>query len=227
MKFISPIKRHSGFRVMVSQQFGANPEKYSQFKDDYGNPLKGHNGVDFTLGYDARKMYGSNINTICNGRVSILIWDNPMSTKGNGVYVDSDIETGSDGKQRFYRVVYWHAMDIDVRVGQSVKMGDYICDMGNSGWVFPQPTITNPYGGTHLHLGFYPYIYDNNVWKKEFPNNGFDGAVDPLPFIGNINPDNWETKEDIESIWEKLFPVKWAIEKIKESLGLSKVANPL
>lgn len=216
MKFISPIKRYKGLRVRVSQPFGVNPQLYAQFKDALGNSLRGHNGIDLCLGADPQLMYGANLNSICDGSVSQTIWDNPMSTKGNGVYITTPVETDAMGVQRYYLIVYWHLMEIDVKAGQQVKMGDNLGDMGNSGFVNPQPTNSQPYLGTHLHLGIYPCVLDNGVWKKEFPNNGFDGACDPLPLIGDLNPAGWEMKDTLENILNRIAPIRWAIEKIKE-----------
>lgn len=214
----SPIKQHSGLRVRISQSFGVNPVFYSKFKDDFGSPLKGHNGIDLVLGYDPQKMYGSDINFTCKGKVSITIWDNPMSSKGNGVYQDSNIIVGADEKQRFDRWVYWHLMDVDVKIGQEVDINDNAGDMGNSGIVFPEPTIAQPYNGTHLHLGLYPYIFDG-TWKKEFANNGFDGAIDPMTRINDLNSPDWIRKNNIlEWISEVLEPIRWAIQKISEYL---------
>jgi len=219
MQYIIPIKRHSGLRVRISQPFGANPTIYSQFKDEFGNSLMGHNGVDLALGaFDFQKMYGTNLYSCCDGNVAGIVFDNPMSTKGNGVYINSNIYVGSDGKQRFIQIVYWHLMEVDVGI-QTVKFGEKIGDMGNSGWVLPLPTPSNPYNGTHLHLGFYPYILENSIWKKEFPANGYDGAIDPLPFLGVLNPIGWEYNETLEDILDKLSPIKWAIQKIQEAIN--------
>ena len=220
IQFKSPIKQHSGLRVAVSQSFGVNPQFYSKFKDDYGNPLIGHNGVDLKLGYDPRQSYGTDINFICEGKVIQTVWDNPMSTKGNGVYQDSLEWVGVDNKLRFLKIAYWHFMDVDVKVGQDVTPENNAGDMGNSGIVFPEPNPSQPYVGTHLHLGVYPYISENGIWKKEFPNNGYDGAVDPLQFIIDLNPSDWVKKRDIlEWIGELLEPIKWFINKIKEAIN--------
>ena len=99
----SPIKRHSGLRVRTSQIFGANPQLYSKFKDSLGNPLAGHNGVDLVLGqFDTQKMYGSNIFSISDGEVIKTIWDNPMSSKRNGIYIKYDISP-----EKYLLIIYW------------------------------------------------------------------------------------------------------------------------
>jgi murein DD-endopeptidase MepM/ murein hydrolase activator NlpD len=203
----SPIKHSKNCRVMVSQYFGANPAYYAKYN------IKGHNGVDLILGYDAQKMYGTDINSVCDGYVSKVIWDEPMSSKGNGVYINEPAYLGQDGLTRYNMWVYWHLMDIDVLAGE-VKEGEIIGDMGNSGEVFPKPDIDKPYAGTHLHIALYPCILKDGTWQKEFANNGYDGAIDPLPVIGDLNPEGW-TQNNGLNLAELLQPIIWAVNKLK------------
>ena len=41
---------------------------------------------------------------------------------------------------------------LKVNVGDTVTAGQVIGAMGNTGYVIPAPTYSNPYGGTHLHF---------------------------------------------------------------------------
>ena len=57
-----------------------------------------------------------------------------------------------------------HLAAIYVKVGQVVARGQKIGTMGNTGRVFPVPTKSSPYNGTHLHyvvskngVGINPY----------------------------------------------------------------------
>ena len=214
----TPIKQFNGLRVRIAQVFGVNGQVYSQFKDAFGNPLKGHNGVDLCIGADPRQMYGADLNSVCDGSVVYITGDSPMSTKGNGVYIDTPVYIGSDGKQRFDRWIYWHLMKVGVTIGQDIKEGQYIGDMGNSGWVNPVPNTSNPYGGTHLHLGKYPFVLNTN-WEYEFASNGFGGATDPLPFLGDLNLPGWTRKNNVlEWIGELLEPIRWFIQKIQDAI---------
>ena len=93
-------------------------------------------------------------------------------------------------------MVYFHAGKILVQNGQKVKAGDALCLEGNTGFVVSGSTPywgNAPAGkGTHLHFGIYPLIQGtdkgNAYWIngqgyiKEFPNNGYNGATDPLRF---------------------------------------------
>jgi len=54
-----------------------------------------------------------------------------------------------------YYTIYMHLRDVSVSVGQTVARGQRIGTMGNSGNVYPIPTASNPYGGTHLHFGVF------------------------------------------------------------------------
>jgi len=213
----SPIKQFSGLKVRISQKFGANPSYYAKYKDDSGNPLKGHNGLDLVIGYDSQKMYGADLFSPCKGKVIQVVWTNPMSSKGNGIYIESEHYFGSDGQERYDLWVMWHMMHVDVAIGQELSEGQYIGDMGNSGEVFPVPTANNVYAGTHLHIAKYPYIKTNLGWHKDVPNNGYGGATDPELSLGDLNPAGWVRKNNnFEWISEVLEPIKHFIKYIQD-----------
>ena len=48
---------------------------------------------------------------------------------------------------------YAHMYGATVVEGQTVKKGDQIGEMGNTGYVLPAPSKYNPTAGTHLHFG--------------------------------------------------------------------------
>ena len=51
-----------------------------------------------------------------------------------------------------YTSIYAHLSEIVVSVGDSVKSGQLIGRVGNSGNVYPKPTSENPQAGKHLHF---------------------------------------------------------------------------
>lgn len=51
-----------------------------------------------------------------------------------------------------YHSVYMHLASILVKDGQTVARGQKIGTMGNTGEVYPAPTSSSPYSGTHLHF---------------------------------------------------------------------------
>lgn len=103
-----------------------------------------HKGIDIYVGYGS-SIYASNNGVVyktgagctpgyigCNGR--------------QGNYVIINHNAGG------YYTVYMHMKEFYVSEGQTVARGQKIGAMGNTGEVYPVPTSSNPYGGTHLHF---------------------------------------------------------------------------
>lgn len=212
-----PIKQFNKNKVRISQIFGANPQSYSKYKDDFGNPLIGHNGVDLVIGFNNQEMYGADLFYPVKGNVFRKIFDSPMSSKGNGVYINSDEYIGADGLRHYDLYVLWHLMEVDGREGQ-VEEGEYAGSMGNSGDVRPIPISSQPYNGVHLHWGKYPYVFKDNIWQKQFSHNGYDGAVNPLEGVVDLNPPDWKRNPALDDILDRLPPIRWAIEIIKKNI---------
>lgn len=82
----------------------------------------------------------------------------PFDAPGFGNYV---IIIGAQ-----YKTYYAHLSQVAVKTGQSVIAGQQIGLSGNTG----------NSSGAHLHFGVKPLPFNNN--------NGYLGAVDPLPLIG-------------------------------------------
>lgn len=51
-----------------------------------------------------------------------------------------------------YYTTYMHLAAVNVKVGQVVSRGQKIGTMGNTGEVYPVPSSSRPYSGTHLHF---------------------------------------------------------------------------
>ena len=103
-----------------------------------------HDAIDIYVGYGS-PIYAANNGTVykagtgcragnlsCNGR------------QGNYIIIDHNISG--------YYTVYMHLKDIYVKEGQTVERGQKIGTMGNTGNVYPVPTSSSPYRGTHLHF---------------------------------------------------------------------------
>lgn len=103
-----------------------------------------HKGIDIYVGYGS-PIYASNNGVVyktgsgctpgyigCNGR--------------QGNYVIINHNAGG------YYTVYMHMKEFYVSEGQTVARGQKIGAMGNTGEVYPVPSSSNPYGGTHLHF---------------------------------------------------------------------------
>ncbi len=143
----------------LTQGFGENLNSY--YKTD---GLLGHGGIDWAC------PLGTPILSICNGTVVYVSSD---IRRGEGVSVISDDIFQSEGQDCKLSIIYWHLKDksIVVKVGDKVSKGQLLGLSNNTG----QST------GNHLHLGFFPLAIDGN--RELFLNNGYKGAVDPLPFL--------------------------------------------
>ena len=69
-----------------------------------------------------------------------------MCNYGNGNYIVIDHNIGG------YTTQYNHLKDIYVKEGLTVQRGQQIATVGNTGWVDPLPTASNPLAGAHLHF---------------------------------------------------------------------------
>ena len=99
---------------------------------------------------DIASKYNTNIYSISDGIV--------VSAKGgciagniscNGKAGNNVVIKHNDGQ---YSSKYMHLNQINVKVGDTVSVGQIIGTMGNTGNVIPVPTESNPLGGTHLHF---------------------------------------------------------------------------
>lgn len=161
----------------ISQYWGENVDYYLK---NFGIP--GHNGLDFAylnpLGLPAHDSpsYGRPILAPCDLKIKKIIFNGEHSTKGNGIYA---VGQGCE-------LIFWHLKAALVAADQDIKKGAIIAEMGNSGlvWPAPAPGDDTDRSGTHLHFALRPLNEDGSI---KYPNNDFDGYVDPLPFL-NLNP---------------------------------------
>ena len=147
----------------ISQGFGDNPQNYSQFivayPDGSRKPMAGHNGIDYAT------PYGTPVVAPHNGIVIEVNYN--QNGYGNYIKIENDVE-GS---------VLAHLSRTDVMVGMTVEEGSQIGLSGNTGYVLPAPTPTDPHAGSHLHWGYYRIPRDRA--------NGYDGYIDPTPYLSN------------------------------------------
>ena len=204
----SPLRYRKGMPVFITQKFGVNPNAYAHLGID------GHNGIDFVAGVNM-DAYGIGIVATHDATVIRVVANEPMSTKGNGVY--TQFEEGG----KLFMEVYWHLAEACVTAGQKVKRGQLLGRMGNSGTVRPVPTMANPFLGTHLHYGLYVSEMVNDNWQRI--SNNFDGAVDPMPYFSahtiSKNFNEYLEYNSLERMKVVLYPFIWAIDKIKQGLN--------
>jgi len=179
-----PLKNYSSERApkgLVTQYFGQNPSLYAHMG------MIGHNGVDYV------QPHGSPMYAVEDGYI-VEVNNHP---EGFGRHVR--FISRKTNKNGFYNEwTYGHCHKIHVAQNALVRAGDHIADMGNTGFVVSGNTPfwnTNPYAGTHLHLGLREVERDSNGWsypgskiKISVRNyqNGYRGAIDPIPFLETV-----------------------------------------
>lgn len=164
----------------ITQYYGENPKLYSSV----GLGLASHNGVDIV------RPHGTHMYAIEDGIVCAVKTD----AGGYGKHVRI---LSPKGLGKYHEWTYGHCDFIGVTIGKEVKAGQFIATMGNTGFVVSGNTPywgTNPYAGTHLHLGLRRAKKSVSGWKYEdwdaSPkidildyDNGNKGAIDPIPYF--------------------------------------------
>lgn len=164
LKLQSPLKFFS-----ITQRFGNTNKKL------YGNT--GHGGLDLYA------PHGTPIYASTDGFISYQIDDGG----GHGLVLVTDKKyKGLDGKSSLWKTIYWHLPDplkepklaspfADKTGFTKVKTGELIGYADNTG----KST------GDHLHLGLKP-VAKGEDWGTYYnlkQKNGFNGAIDPLPYL--------------------------------------------
>ncbi len=104
----------------------------------YGYP--GHKGIDFTTAGATGNTYGKEIRAAADG---VVYSSEYHYSWGNNVYINH-------GNGVYTR--YAHCSKLLVGKGQTVKQGQVIAYVGNTGNVSPRPSAANPHAGAHLHF---------------------------------------------------------------------------
>lgn len=99
-----------------------------------------HKGIDFCTRGATGNTYGKAIRAAADGVVYSAEYHYSW---GNNVYINH-----GDGVYTRYA----HCSSIVVSAGQTVKQGQIIAYVGNTGNVSPRPSASNPHAGAHLHF---------------------------------------------------------------------------
>ncbi len=158
MKICRPLKNN-----IINQRFGRKNTHTTLLPFYNSLGLYGHNGIDFnaTLG---DKVY----------------WN--CDLKGEVIGIQTDIKLGygviilTKEKNKIIKHRHWHFLAIYCKIGQILESGDLM------GWADSTGYST----GHHDHYDIKPQIEVNGVLKNEFQNNGYRGAIDPMPFYSNM-----------------------------------------
>jgi murein DD-endopeptidase MepM/ murein hydrolase activator NlpD len=178
---LSPPIEHFKWNENVSQLFGVNRAYY---RANFRN-LNAHNALDIVI-RDPKQGYGSNIRAAHAGTVVDMKFaahdgnGRPIRSKGNGIYLLSDLQYDREYGEHFVETIYWHLADFKVSIGQKVNAWEVIGLMGNTGHVNPMPSQACPRCGTHLHFGLRRKRRDGTIIDFD---NGYHGYVDPTPLL--------------------------------------------
>ena len=206
-KLPCPIKVHSGLKPIVTQPFG-DTTTLAWYKER-GMNIPFHNGTDIILSGTDVQTYGSELITPSEGwRIVKATFDAPMSTKGNGVTIQSP-QFEEDGIQKVLQVVYWHAshIEFDSKVRPAY---DTVANVGNTGAVRPEPTVKCPFAGSHLHLMLFEYHIINGRNVLQNANNGVGGAINPLERFDMT----WTIEGKDTGGASDRYPLEWVFDKL-------------
>src|SRR3990167_5183011 len=162
---------HPNFHIF--QGFGECSPDICEIYKNMG--LKGHNGLDCNrLG---TYVEGAYVRASHDGEVTYAGID---SSGGYGVVLKTLEEFDYLGKLFYFKTIYWHLRkEIQVKVGQKVKVGDVLGYADNTG-------ISK---GSHLHFGLKPILLGENewTWYNLEQDNGYFGAIDPASYLSNLS----------------------------------------
>lgn len=170
MKLADPVKNCKWAKYPlgdISQWFNENPELYQKY-----TKLVAHNGIDIV------RPYGEHLFAVEDG----VVTDVKDTADGYGKHIRITTAPDSSGEAREW--TYAHLSYIHVKEGETVNRGDYVANMGNTGFVVSNGTAngywsSNPYRGTHLHLG----VRNRKNGRVVDYGNGYFGSYDPLPLF--------------------------------------------
>ena len=139
---------------ILRQPFGVN---YVDFYAKLG--LNGHNGIDL-------KCYENKIYAVYDGQIK---YSGKYSDGGIGI----ELVTADDYNGEYFKAVYYHLKEVNVKSKDYVIAGQPISVSDNSG----QYTT-----GNHLHFGLKKCDKLGNTLNYR---NGYHGAIDPTPYLAD------------------------------------------
>lgn len=134
----------------------------------------GHNGLDIS------SYYGAPIKSAIGGQV---VYCANQASMGRCVIERTSV-MDANGKPLSVRYMHMSSLNVTgTTAGTSSSIyttkGQNIGAVGNSGFVIPAPTTSNPYAGTHLHIDVNPY----DLWNASVT---YDQQYNPAAFFTSV-----------------------------------------
>lgn len=157
LQLVHPVKD-----VSVNQAFGNVDPKYTSIG------LKAHNGIDYHAP-DGTPVLASHDGTVTYAGLD--------GSNGNLIVIKTDETFDYGNGQAYFKTLYCHLKTgtYKVTAGQKVKAGQVIALADNTGFST----------GSHLHFGLKPVQQGEQdwVWYNLEQDNGYNGAIDPTPYL--------------------------------------------
>ena len=153
-------------KLKITQRFGENPQIYSKFGH------KGHNGIDcIPVDSRGRKVLGDSMFAMLPG-----VWHLLTEQYANGKYYGYGAAWKLDyglGNGTYYQFTFAHLKNRRKEYdGKNLHEGPRMAQMGNTGFST----------GDHYHITQKLF----NRGKVVNWGNGYNGAINPLPFLKKI-----------------------------------------
>jgi murein DD-endopeptidase MepM/ murein hydrolase activator NlpD len=173
--------RHSWFRRPIVQTDQPYIDQTYRYGSTMGGNFQQHQGVEFN------NPDGTPVHAIGDGEV---VWAGPAERGALTVAIEHSRRLSADGRQLFVFSVYYHNSKLLTEVGKSVKAGDVIALVGNTG------RATND----HLHLEVHPVPFDSVRLvvnpEQRFPpyTTNPELWIEPMPGTGLVAGQVWDSQ---------------------------------
>lgn len=196
----------------INQGFGEDPAYYAKFHDSNGNPLKGHDGIDF------RAAHGTPVYAAHDGMCHFF----RDAHGGEGMSIRTTEPYQFLDGSAYFVVMYFHLIgDTEPQKYPSpiptdgknypVRAGDLIGYADNTGAPYES-------SGDHLHFGLFPVDAMENTLNV---GNGFNGRIDPMPYFTGAYA---QDIPQLFALYTKLLPLLYQVRDVIWS-QVQKVSN--
>jgi len=223
-KFNFPIRLPEGCKPYITQGF-ANTGNNEWYKAN-GITAPFHNGTDIVLvkdGYgDNQVTYGAECITPSDGwHIVKKTYESPLSTKGNGVTIESEAYTDDDGELYVVQAVFWHLSSVEDNLVGRLPEKTTFGYLGNSGLVRPAPSPYCPFCGSHLHLMAFKFKWDSSLGRYVLLNadNGVNGAIDAMTVFDIEKLVGGGDADKIKVLSKDLLPFPELLQGIADSIA--------